>query len=423
MSKALQDPILDGGIPFTAYFNGRLLSGEDLARDQQGNRFARRRIGQAIGDGVAFGLEIAEATGESTKSSPVLTVQPGVAINRNGQTLALGQPVSLRLVSGSSTGSDASSVTAFRVCDPPQPGVYVVGEGVYVLAMTCAEGGQGRAPVSGLGGATASCNVRAIVEGVQFRLVQPVTPPDVLADEAHLRNRVAAFALGLNDRIAPYSDPMAVAKGDYGLADALRATGDLTDNDVPLGLLHWTAARGITFVDMWSIRRDVMSRGADSRWKWLSGECARMQAEATFLQFQEQIDDIAASGDDASTIVAMDRFDYLPPIGMLPLNIGSRPGFDVLRFFGDGVLSKDIAYTDGALLRSLVREAFSHDPIALAEKSRIQLYYVFENIQASLAGGAVTPTVIFASHTLPYRGIARYGIARWEQGRFAPRVV
>src|SRR5438093_549282 len=169
MSKALQDPILDGGIPFTAYFNGRLLSGEDLARDQQGNRFARRRIGQAIGDGVAFGLEIAEATGESTKSSPVLTVLPGVAINRNGQTLAL----------------------------------------------------------------------------------------------------------GLNDRIAPYSDPMAVTKGDYGLADALRATGDLTDNDVPLGLLHWTAARGITFVDMWSIRRDVMSRGADSRWKWLSGECAR----------------------------------------------------------------------------------------------------------------------------------------------------
>ena len=43
MIKALQDPILDDGISFTSYFNGRLLSSEDLARDQRGNRDARRR--------------------------------------------------------------------------------------------------------------------------------------------------------------------------------------------------------------------------------------------------------------------------------------------------------------------------------------------------------------------------------------------
>jgi hypothetical protein len=427
MNKALQDPILDDGISFTSYFNGRLLSSEDLARDQRGNRDARRRIGQAVGDGVAFGLEVSEAPGESTKQSPVVTVQPGVAINRKGHALSLAQAVTLRLVRGTTSGSDASSVTSFRVCDPVQPGVYVVGEGVYVLAMTCAEGGQGRAPVSGLGGGAGTCNVRAVVEGVQFRLVQPAMHPDLLADEAHLRNRIAAFALGLEDRVAPYRDPMAPTTGDYGLADALRGAGALSDDDVPLALLHWTAARGITFVDMWSIRRGIMSRGADRRWKWLSGECARMQAEATFLQFQEQIDDIAASGDDASKIVATDRFDFLPALGMLPLAIGTRPGFDVLRFFAPEVLPKDIAVIDGALLRSLVRESFTHDPILLAAQSRIQLYYVLENMQADQAADPmtppVTPMVIFASHTLPYSGIARFGIARWEQGRFAPRVI
>lgn len=423
MIKALQDPILDDGISFTSYFNGRLLSSEDLARDQRGNRDARRRIGQAIGDGVAFGLEVAEAAGESKKQSPVLTVQPGVAINRKGHALSLAQAVSLRLVRGTAPGTDASTVTSFRVCDPVQPGVYVVGEGVYVLAMTCAEGGQGRAPVSGLGGGAGTCNVRSVVEGVQFRLVQPAMHPDLLADEAHLRNRIAAFSLGLNDRIAPYRDPMVPTSGDYGLADALRADGALSDDDVPLALLHWTAVSGITFVDMWSIRRGIMPRGADRRWKWLSGDCARMQAEATFLQFQEQIDNIAASGEDASKIAATDRFDFLPPLGMLPLALGTRPGFDVLRFFAPEVLSKDIAVTDGALLRSLVRESFTHDPILLAAQDRIQLYYVLENMQASAADQAVTPMVIFASRTLPYRGIARYGIARWEQGRFAPRVV
>lgn len=423
MIKALQDPILDDGISFTSYFNGRLLSSEDLARDQRGNRDARRRLGQAVGDGVAFGLEVFEAPGDSTRTSPVVTVTPGVAVNRKGHALSLTQSVNLRLVRGTATGTDASSVTSFRVCDPVQPGVYVVGEGVYVLAMSCAQGGQGRAPVSGLGSGSGTCNVRAVVEGVQFRLVQPAIDPDLLADEAHLRNRIAGFALGLADRVSPYRDPMAPTSGDYGLADALRVSGGLGDDDVPLALLHWTAARGITFVDIWSIRRGIMSRGVDRRWKWLSGDCAHMQAEATFLQFQEQIDDIAASGDDASQVVATDRFDFLPSLGMLPLALGSRPGFDVLRFFAPEMLPKDIAVTDGALLRSLVRESFAHDPILLADLSRIQLYYVLENMQASSAGDPVTPMVIFASHTLPYRGIARYGIARWEQGRFAPRVV
>src|SRR5262249_42160759 len=182
MIRALQDPILDDGIEFTSYFNGRLLSGEDLARDQRGNRDARRRIGQAVGDGVAFGLEVGESAGESKPLSPVLAVQPGVAINRKGHALSLTQPVSLRLVQGTASGTDASNVTAFKVCDPVEPGVYVVGEGVYVLAMTCAEGGQGRAPVSGLGGGAGTCNVRSTVEGVQFRLVQPTVHPDLLAD-------------------------------------------------------------------------------------------------------------------------------------------------------------------------------------------------------------------------------------------------
>ena len=110
---------------------------------------------------------------------------------------------------------------------------------------------------------------------------------------------------------------------------------------------------------------------------------------------------------------------------MLPLELGTRPGFDILRFFSPEELSRDIAVTDGALLRSLVRESFEHDPILLAAKSRIQLYFVLENMQAGLVDAAnpVTPMVVFASHTLPYRGIARYGMARWEQGRFAKRVI
>lgn len=142
-----------------------------------------------------------------------------------------------------------------------------------------------------------------------------------------------------------------------------------------------------------------------------------------YLQFQEQIADIAAGGEDASAIVAADRFEYLPPLGMLPMQIGSRPGFDILRFFGADMLPRDIAYTDGTLLRSLAQEASAHDPIVLADTPRLRLYFVFENMQAVARGEAVTPIVIFTSPALPYRGVARYGFARWDQSRFAARVI
>lgn len=423
MTKGLSDPIVEDGIPFTAYFNGRLLSGEDLGRDQIANREARRRIGQAIGHGVAFGLEVFESPGGSSKSAPVLTVQPGTAIARDGHTLSLGRSIDLQLVRPATTGGGApGAVTTFRVCDPPRPGVFVVGEGVYVLVMAAAQATEGRAPVSGLSG-SASCNVRSVVEGVQFRLVQPKVRPDILSDVAHLRNRVAAVALGVVERFASYTNPIAGALSEYGLVDALRAEGTMTDADVPIALLHWTAGTGITFVDNWAIRRRVTARGAEVDWSWLFGDRIRAESEAMLQEFQEHIADIAASGEDTSKIAAVDRFFYLPPFGILPLKLGTRPGFDVLRFFGADMLPKDIAYTDATLLRSLAREALAHDPIALASPERLQLYFVFENMQAAAAGQSVTPVVIFASPRLPYRGVARYGFARWDQGRYAPRVI
>jgi hypothetical protein len=422
MIKALHDPVLEDGIAFTSYFNGRLLSGEDLSRDQQGHREARRRLGQAMGVGVGFGLEVFEASGESTRTSPVITIQPGVAVNRRGQALALRSQIDLRLVRGSADAT-STATTAFRVCDERRPGVYVVGEGVYVLTIACAERGQGRAAASGLGNVSATCNVRAVVEGVQFRLVQPVIDPSLLADHARLRNRMAGLALGIDHRQAAHANPLAPMAGQYGLSDALRAVGAMSDDEVPLGLVHWNASEGITFVDMWSVRRRVTSNSADGRWPWMMGDRLMSEAEATFLQFQECVEDLAGSGEDVSGIVAADRFEFLPPMGMLPLQIGTRRGFDPQRFFGSDVLSRDVAYTDARLLRALLHESFTHDPIAIVMQERVQLYLVFENFHAAAQGQPITPVVVFASRTLPYRGVARYGFARWEQGRFAPRVI
>jgi hypothetical protein len=174
---------------------------------------------------------------------------------------------------------------------------------------------------------------------------------------------------------------------------------------------------------MWSVRRRLTRRGEDALWGPLFGDRVQSEAEATFLQFQEHIGDIAAGGEDASAIAAVDRFDFLPPLGLLPLQLGTRPGFDPQRFFGPGRMSRDIAHTDGALLRGLLRESFAQDPIDLSVPGRVQLYLIFDNLQAAAAGQAVTPTLVFASDKLRYRGVPRYGFGRWEQSRFAPHVI
>src|SRR5689334_8128462 len=106
-TRNLAEAILDGGIRSVNFFNASLLSGEDLSQEQEANGEERKRLGQAIGDGIVSGLEVTTSTTAGNTGAPVLTVQPGLAINRVGQTLALTKSVDVSLVS-SSAGATTS---------------------------------------------------------------------------------------------------------------------------------------------------------------------------------------------------------------------------------------------------------------------------------------------------------------------------
>src|SRR3954463_13438785 len=93
----LQQPLTDGGIPPVNFFNGRLLAGKALPREQTARREADARLGRAIGDGVAYGLEVARDAGLDQPAAPVLRVKAGLAVNRVGQTVRLGADVSVAL--------------------------------------------------------------------------------------------------------------------------------------------------------------------------------------------------------------------------------------------------------------------------------------------------------------------------------------
>ncbi len=170
-TRNLAEAILDGGIRSVNFFNGRLLSGEDLSQEQEANSDERKRLGQASGDGIVSGLEVVASTTAGSSGAPVVTVQPGLAINRLGQTLALTNSVDVSLVA-SSAGATTSTQSLFATCTPPQSGPYVAGAGVYLLTIAPAAGREGRAPVSGLGNVSAFCNTRFNIEGVQFHLLQ-----------------------------------------------------------------------------------------------------------------------------------------------------------------------------------------------------------------------------------------------------------
>jgi hypothetical protein len=397
---SLQQPILDGGIRSINFFNGRLLSARDLTREQSANREADRRLGQAVGEGIAYGLEVSKSTA-STQQSPVVTVESGLAINRLGQTLMLSAKTEIALVRQATPGP--GNTDPFSECAPLQSGTYVAGAGVYLLTIAPAQGTEGRAATHSLESTNASCNTDTTVNAVQFRLTQldqQISATDML-DQNKLRNLIAYKCFGVDSTSKFPVDPFTTNLEKYGLLDDLRPTW-LTECEVPLAILYWTLVDGLKFIDLWSVRRRLARRLTDKTWPFLTSERTAREGEAMYLQFQSQL---------------KDHFKYLPAAGLLP--VGGNGGFDYATFFNEITIRQPI-FIEGAQLRSLFQESFEYPPVETSSELVFYLYIVRENVQQSLAGALSTQSyIVFASgHTL-YRGEARYDVHHWNFGNFS----
>jgi hypothetical protein len=231
----------------------------------------------------------------------------------------------------------------------------------------------------------------------------------------------------------------------------------LTDADVPLALLFWTT-NGIQFVDMWSARRRVIEPAADQDWRTFVGDRRAAEAEAMFLQFQDELDGIRANESNLGAFVAAERFRYLPPVGLLPLAPQTRSaispllealrraelirteigraefpsalrtfdnlpgvvasaarGFDSQRFF-EGKTLRGPLFVEGARVEPLIRSGLRYAPIDLTSDEMIWLYAVRENRDARAFANqaAPLPFVIFARGDVPYCAEARFDVAHWN---------
>lgn len=397
MSIKLKQPIINGSLRATNFFNGRLVTGADMTREQTSRREAVWRVGKAVGEGIVYGLEVDKDKDAGT--NPIVSVTKGLAVNRCGQALYVSDDTSVDLLQRFATVDKPSKI--FGDCQPLSVGTYAAGFGFYLLVLSPVETNEGSAQTSGLNNAFATCNTDVILETAQFNLlpIDTFLKNETLPTDKLLRNYLAYRCFGVAKSQDFFKNPLGVSLDSYGLLDEMRGKS-LADSDVPLAIIHWTS-KGIEFVETWAVRRRVTKRDSDKNWTQIVKDRRRSEAEAMMMQFADQIKRLEITETNLATVQAAQNFRYLPPAGMLPIANGAQPGFNAATFFGSK--GSTIATIDGDLLPVLMELALAHEPIDLSSAYTVQLYFVKENL-SNLSGQGVKKSLVFARHSLPYMG-------------------
>lgn len=383
-SVDLQETLLQDGVRNTNFFNGRLLTAEDLRTEQAANRVQHNLIGHAIGEGIVHGLAVTPAN--TSGPNPSVLVMSGHALNREGQVLGIPHAVpsvEVTLVR-SSKASSFEGTGLFAPCrdEIGVPGgdggpFQESGRGLYVLLMYPAA--ELKESVLGVGsestGLANLCTAKYVTEGVQFRLEAVNVAGGLTTAEAALisglenlaaatarsryRNLVAHVCLGTPDIPSFVAHPDEGIDGvvgqTYGPLDALRASNRITECDVPLALIRWTDS-GIEFVDMWSVRRAVHVLPSGDDPPFPSTDRRTAESQAAFRQFQDQLNVLTDDPSVAdSSLVARDYFEVLPSAGFVPRTLTA--------FFNG--LEIETAELDPAFVRSVVKPAFEVEPIPI----------------------------------------------------------
>lgn len=404
MNRQLLEPITDSGIRNANFFNGRLLTAEDLSAVLDASRAQRRQLGLGIGEGVIHGLEV-ELTNTSTVAQPVVRVSGGLAVNRRGQAVSLAlQSVDVALAPAPSTFEPEAGL--FAECTALGPADNLSNVGLYVFVAAPTSTYEGAVPVrhSLSNSKFDGCGKRYAVEGIKFRLerVNLSTLPGVSAatrtllntlttqtDAAglsKLRNVVAHLCFDSEETSGIRRDPFKAFEGDtthvnYGALAALRLAPfkQLTDCDVPLALVYWSP-QGVRFVDNWAVRRlarrvldlDVLS-------------VLRSYGYERLLQFQEQLAGLFDTLGGLSSVQLQNYFAYVPPVGFYHVTGPKSPrGFspsNFLKQFTSGQPSDISAERFGAVLR----ESFAAPAAALSSAPVFTVYRVRDNVAAVAA--------------------------------------
>jgi hypothetical protein len=426
----LESPARDGGIETVRFFNGRLLSGADMGREQAAQAARDALLGTAMGAGVAYGLEVSQTAIDRAADGAVVSVQAGLAISESGKLLHLATDQRLRLARSSETVTTASDACLFGTCVATNGTRYASGEGLYLLVATPAKQEMGRAQVNGLPGDSTSCNVDRDVASVAFRLleIRPQLYNAMLQSAPGFRNAIAYMCFGSGVSADWPVNLAARTRRDDDLVTDLRAYG-MTPDDVPLALVAFmvdssaaTDILDIRFLDMWAVRRPcTLADPLGSLNPALTSLTALRRpaaGRAMFEQFQQHLAELRQDAEAFATVTAREHFPQLPPVGVLPgMNEAAA------KAFLGGITVRGKVHINSAQVEPLIRESLSAPAIRSASNEVVWLYAVAENLiegaKATVDASRPDPYLIFASGNLPYRADARFNLHRWNYANFA----
>jgi hypothetical protein len=228
----LDRPVAARGEARTAFFNGRLLSAEDLQREQALRDDGQRRLARLVGCGIERGLRVNGSAG-----STQLDIGDGLGLTPSGTLIETdGFTLDLAATAGTRVGRFGDCQASFLAGEAL--------EGLHLLVLTPDWVADGRAPT--LLGEVGACNRRVEYPAVRTRLVALRPPADVAGPA--LRNRLAAALLsppagtpGRTDRLLGWWSTV--------LAPTLRA------DDLPIAVLQLDSAARVLWVDAEAARR------------------------------------------------------------------------------------------------------------------------------------------------------------------------
>ncbi len=456
-TTALNAPVVENGLERIPFFNGRVLTAEDLKTEQEANATERHRLGRALGSGVLEGLFVRLGDTPNT-----VTVEAGQALAPSGRVLELPREVTLSVVSELDSSLSAGTEGTFEACST-QDTVVTSGAGVYLLVAEPAAEPRGRVPRTGLqgDGAAGECGAKFRKMGARLCLVhvdteagdlvprslrQPIRTkrgtiegtlvegeePDP-ADVSKLRNLLAHVCLGTPEALAEpaslYDTLRDVAQGrdpgSSGALERLRRSDHLSHDAVPLGLLYWAGER-IRFIDNWSVRRRV--HRMDSQRTVPFTHWHRARGEAAFFQFQDQLAGLVEqeASEGFVDIRMTDCFRFLPSVCMIPrVNSNGVPGI-VPEFFLGQYPARNHVDAEGRRLPQVMEQSLLTPPVDLVQRTALRTYHIRENeAQREVpdtvrppVSGSPTPYLLLVDGSLPFIGDSRFDLAHWGYAQF-----
>lgn len=419
-ARSLQQAITEGGIESVNFFNGRLLTGQDLSREQAARRKVEERIGLGLGTGIVFGLDVRRAPTDADDALPGVSIGAGLAVNAAGEVLQLAAPETIRLSRIASSGP--TGPLGFGDCTPALSGTYLAGEGLYLLTLAPASVATGRAASNGLGGAAVACNTDADIAAVQFRLleIRPQLYADLDLAAPDFRNRIAYRCFG-DGVLAEWGNALLAggARGD-DLLVAMEGYG-LSPHDLPLALVGFTGTRDFALLDADAVQRPLARPDAGGAGSFLASLAAPRRVatgHAMVQQFARHLADLTGPTGALGKLTARGSFPFLPPVGVLPYADGATA-----KSFFAGMTVRGPVHISAEQVETLVAESFTTPAIRSSDDSVIWLYAVAGNrlSQRLPVGdpGRSGPYMIFVSGHLAYRADARFNLSRFNVANFA----